>query len=117
MKKNNKVEEKKEPIIYLDLEAIDNFINYSDNNLTNDAEVLDTYDAVDENGTLALTSRTISNKKISSNPQIDNIRYDLVKMLITTVFESSLIDDPVNAKTGAIIAFNTLKKKKMLKIK
>lgn len=114
MSKKNTAENNAAEEVFLDLKAIDKFINYSDTNTINDTEVLDTYD-VNENGEFLLSQRTINTKKISSNPQIDNIRYDLVKTLIVTVFDADMTTR--EQKVGFSVAFNTLKRAKMLKIR
>lgn len=107
----------------LNLDEITKFIEYSDNNKIKETETVtntDNVDTADGGVNKVITNKSVRENIVSSNPQIDNIRYDLIKLLITKVFdESSYIVDEKDNETyfgvGTQIALNTLIEYNMIK--
>jgi hypothetical protein len=101
-----------------DLERICDFITYSDTHKIKDVELLiTTGDNIEENGE-RFNSKTVRENTISSNPQIDTIRYDLVKTLMTIIIDSNMSErnEEDGLTIGEQLAINTLIENKMLKI-
>ena len=103
---------------YFDLERICEFITYSDAHKSKDVELIITSgNNIEEDGE-SFNSKTVRENTISSNPQIDTIRYDLVKMLMLTLIDSNMSerDENEGLTIGEQLALNTLVENKMLKI-
>lgn len=83
------------------IEAIANFVIYSDKNFTIEREITDGYG--DE--TDAAISKIVREVKSAGNAQIDTIRYDLVKLLMEQVLGELAIND-YDIETS--LAFQTL---------
>jgi hypothetical protein len=101
----------------LDLKAILNFINFSDNHNTKESEIIDHYEK-DENKSLSVAEKTIREITSSGNAQMDNIGYDLIKLLLTQILSYGYNreeDSLENTPFGFDIAFNTLINEKLLK--
>ena len=100
---------------HFNLEEIFNFITYSDRNKVKHTEIIT---SINHN---PLTNeveedKSIRENTISSNSQIDELRYDLVKSLIDKVLSSNMIGEENEKFTlGEQIAINTLKEFNMLK--
>lgn len=105
--------------VYLDLENIFNFISKDDDKEVEEREITDVYNFYpdeeynnkEEGGASSKVIRELKNK---GTLQRDNLRYDMVKMLLGEVF-AAVEGEPL--PFGYDIAFNTLKKYEMLKIK
>ena len=108
-------------IPYFDLEEICKFVTYSDKNKTIDSETISNYDVSENEGSkYSLVSKSVSERTIPSNAQIDTIRYDLVKTLMLRLIDGDVFEGG-NVETqsftfGAQLAITTLKEYKMLKI-
>lgn len=116
--------DKKNLVPYFDLTEICKFIEYSDNNRVKETEIIintDSFDASSEGGiNQVLNNKTVRDSIISANAQVDNIRYDLIKALISKIMDdNSYIKDEKDGQTyftmGAQIAVNTLVEYNMLK--
>lgn len=105
---------------HLNLSEICEFIEHSDNNKIKETETLTSYDYDDEDGKIqTIGSKTIRENVIPSNPQIDNIRYDLVKILVGKVLDDNSYQYDEEKKEyffnmGTQIALNTLIEYKMI---
>lgn len=99
---------------HFNLDAIFDFITYSD---ANKIKHIETITNIEHN---PLSNELEENKSIrenilSSNPQIDELRYDLIKTLIDKVLNSNIVGDNDEKFTlGEQIAINTLSEYKML---
>lgn len=113
------MEENKETMLpYFDLEEICKFVTYSDKNKTTETETITNYD-IDEFSKYTVNNKSISEKTIPSNMQIDTIRYDLVKTLMLKLIDEEIFKNEMEEQTfsfGAQLAITTLKEFKMLKI-
>lgn len=101
----------------LDLKAILNFINFSDSHNSKESEIIDRYEK-DDNKTLSVAEKTIREITSVGNTQMDNISYDLIKILITQVLSYGYdleTNSLTNTPFGFDIAFNTLINEKLLK--
>lgn len=103
---------------YFDLHKICEFIQYSDNNKIKETEVIDTIDNSHEQTDGERILKTVRDTITSTNQQIDNIRYDLVKTFILMILESNidLTNEDETFGLGEQLAINTMIKNKMLKI-
>ena len=105
---------------FFNLREICDFIEHSDNNKIKETETLTNYDYDEIDGKFQnIGSKTIRENIIPSNPQIDSIRYDLVKTLITKILDdnSYSYDEKNNEyffNMGTQIALNTLVEYKMI---
>ena len=105
---------------FFNLREICEFIEHSDNNKIKETETLTSYDYDEMDGKMqTIGSKTIRENVIPSNPQIDNIRYDLVKTLITKILDNNTYQYDEEKKEyyfdmGAQIALNTLIEYKMV---
>lgn len=86
-----------------DLNKIFSYIHNNDK-LAKETEIVDLYE-MDAEGKATLTNKTIREAKNTSLDQIDGVKYDLVKLLITSVLSDG--DNEYN-NTGSNISFNTL---------
>lgn len=88
----------------LDLDSVYDFINFSSTHDSKEKEVVTSYveGKVDEKSVRELTT--------PGNSQIDNIKYDLVKMLIIQVltYDEKQVDSLDNMPFGTQLAFLTL---------
>lgn len=103
---------------YFDLEEICKFVTYSDQNKTTEIETITNYD-IDEFSKYSVNNKSISERTIPSNMQIDTIRYDLVKTLMLKLIDEEIFKNEMEEQTfsfGAQLAITTLKEFKMLKI-
>ncbi len=103
---------------YFDLEEICKFVTYSDQNKTTETETITNYD-IDEFSKYSVNNKSISERTIPSNMQIDTIRYDLVKTLMLKLIDEEIFKNEMEEQTfsfGAQLAITTLKEFKMLKI-
>lgn len=101
---------------YLDIKAILNFINYSDTHSNKETEIIDRYEK-DENKNLSSAEKTIREITSYGNTNMDNISYDLIKILIGQVLSwgyDSEISEMEAIPFGLKIAINTLIKEKLL---
>lgn len=101
---------------YLDIKAILNFINYSDTHSNKETEIIDRYEK-DENKNLSSAEKTIREITSYGNTNMDNISYDLIKILIGQVLSwgyDSELSEMETIPFGLKIAINTLTKEKLL---
>lgn len=100
---------------YLDIKAILEFINYSDKHTNKETEIIDKYEK-DENKTFNAAEKTIREITSYGNVNMDNINYDLIKMLLGQVLSwgYETTDETIVPPFGLQIAFNTLIKEKLL---
>lgn len=101
---------------YLDIKAILNFINYSDTHSNKETEIVDRYEK-DENKNLSSAEKTIREITSYGNTNMDNISYDLVKILLGQVLSWGYETEQIETETipfGLKIAINTLLKEKLL---
>lgn len=103
---------------YLDIKAILNFINYSDTHSNKETEIVDRYEK-DENKNLSSAEKTIREITSFGNTNMDNISYDLVKILLGQVLSWGYDTDQTETEIETIpfglkIAINTLLKEKLL---
>lgn len=115
-----------EEIYALDLSKINEFIFSSQTEKNSETNISEVYAKVDEanNDNLKLVSKEIAENKTNGNASIDNIKYDMIKMMLDLILgiggngknNGMFIDQPFhNEKTsstdsmsvGEIIAFNT----------
>ena len=104
---------------YLDIKAILDFINYSDTHSNKETEIVDRYEK-DENKNLSSAEKTIREITSYGNTNMDNISYDLVKILLGQVLSWGYDTEQTETETipfGLKIAINTLfiKKPPLLK--
>ena len=101
---------KKSNLLYIDgkaysfnMEQIERFLNYSEKVTVKETEILDSF----ESG--IATGKTVRELTTPGNPQIDSIRYDMVKTLIVQIitFEEN-IGDINELPFGMKIAVNTM---------
>jgi hypothetical protein len=102
---------------YLDVKAILNFISYSDTH-SKEIEIIDKYEK-DENKNFNTAEKTIKEITTSGDSNMDNISYDLVKILVGQILSWGYDVDPTeqdnqNLPFGLKVAFNTLIKEKLL---
>lgn len=108
---------------YFDLKEICKFIEYSDNNKIKETEIIintDSFDTSNGDGVnRILNNKSVRDNIISASAQVDMMRYDLVKTLITKVLDDDSYfkdeDGQTYFSTGTQIAFNTLIENNMLK--
>lgn len=104
--------------LFFDLEKICEFVTYSDSHKTKDVEIIvangDNYEETGDK----FNSKTVRENIISSNQQIDTMRYDLVKTLIMTLMESDIYErgEETGFTLGEQLAINTLMENNMLKM-
>lgn len=99
----------------LDLKAILKFINYSDVHTNKETEIVDKYEK-NENKDLSACEKTIREITTGGNQQMDNISYDLLKILLAQVLSYGYNEEAEMATPplGFEIAFNTLINEKFL---
>lgn len=102
----------------LDIKAILNFINYSDTHSNKETEIVDRYEK-DENKNLSSTEKTIREITSYGNTNMDNISYDLIKILLGQVlswgYDTGQTETEIETiPFGLKIAINTLLKEKLL---
>ena len=87
-----------------DLEAISNFVNISSNSENKEKEIISTF----TNG--SLDEKNVRELTTFGNSQIDNIRYDLLKMFILQVltYDEKDITNLEQIPFGTQLAFLTL---------
>lgn len=105
----------------LDINRISDFVNYSDSHLAKESEIIDTYginnDVVTTNYKgIDVVSKSIREVTTQGNVQLDNIRYDLIKTLITQImgFDYDENKHKNEIPFGLEIALNTLIKEGFL---
>ena len=105
----------------LDINRISDFVNYSDSHLAKESEIIDTYginnDAVTTNYKgIDVVSKSIREVTTQGNVQLDNIRYDLIKTLITQIMGFDYDENKYKNEIpfGLEIALNTLIKEGFL---
>ena len=105
---------------FFNLRELCDFIEHSDNNKIKETETITNYDYDETDGKLQNNGiKTIRENIIPSNPQIDNIRYDLVKTLIYKILDDNSYSYDEEKKEyffnmGTQIALNTLIEYKMI---
>ena len=87
----------------LDINRISDFVNYSDSHLAKESEIIDTYginnDVVTTNYKgIDVVSKSIREVTTQGNVQLDNIRYDLIKTLITQIMGFDYDENNLNEK-------------------
>lgn len=96
----------------IDVQKVFEFVNYSDKNTSSEQEITDGYEMLDDGkGSLRQTSKVIRELKAPGNSQIDNIKYDLVKSLISMLITFDDTDrdyDEDDLPFGVRITMNTL---------
>lgn len=96
----------------IDIKKIFEFVNYSDKSTSSEQEITDGYEMIDDGkGSLKQTSKVIRELKTPGNSQIDNIKYDLVKSLISMLLTFDDTDrdyDEDDLPFGVKITLNTL---------
>ena len=70
-----------------DLEKIIAFVNHQNKAMTNEKEILDTYDISDDGD--RVNTKTVRELIVQGDSQGDNIRYDLIKTFIIEILTSS----------------------------
>jgi hypothetical protein len=103
---------------YLDVKAILNFINYSDTHNNKETEIVDRYEK-DENKNFNAAEKTIREITSYGNTNMDNISYDLIKILLGQILswgydQEQIEQDSQTLPFGLKVAFNTLLKEKLL---
>lgn len=100
---------------YLDVKAILEFINYSGSHSNKETEIIDRYEK-DENKNLNAAEKTIREITSYGDTNIDNISYDLIKILIAQVLSwgYEVEQETQYLPFGLKIAMNTLLKEKLL---
>ena len=99
---------------HFDLEKICEFITYSDKTKIKETEISSTVDKSQEEISDERIYETVKEVITSANQQIDTMRYDLLKILLLTVIDSTNEDSKFTI--GEQLAINTLVKNKMLKL-
>lgn len=89
-----------------DIKKIVEFVNYSDKNQIKEQEITDVMEIGDDGG-FEITSKAIRETTSAGNPQIDNIKYDLVKNFILQVISFEEYDGN-NLPFGLTIVMDTL---------
>lgn len=89
------------------IDKISEFVNYSDKSTSKETEIIDNYEGA------RIIGKTIRELKTPGNAQIDNIKYDLIKTLISTIISYD-IGDGDNLPIGIQICVNTLIKEGFL---
>lgn len=93
----------------LDLDKLNKYIFESQTNKNSETELVEVYEMDrDESEDLVLTNKSIRDVKTKGNIQIDNIKYDLIKMFIEEFFEMPSTVTQETSTFGFIVAFNTL---------
>lgn len=112
---NNKVKKKEVMFEFwgkyyvLDLDKLNKYIFESQTNKNSETELVEVYEMDrDESEDLVLTNKSIRDVKTKGNIQIDNIKYDLIKMFIEEFFEMPSTVTQETSTFGFIVAFNTL---------
>jgi hypothetical protein len=86
-----------------DVEALTNFIMYSDLNKSQETEIIDSYDGG------KVVSKTVRELTTPGNAQIDNIKYDLIKMFIVQIITyDEDVRDIEEVPFGVKLCLNTL---------
>lgn len=88
-----------------DIQKVCDFINASSNNESTEKEIITSFS---EGGNV--DEKTVRELTTPGNPQADNIRYDLIKMLIIQVltYDEKNIEDISQMPFGTQLAFLTL---------
>lgn len=116
--KNEKVEQKTPSMYVFDLEKMMNFVFDKDGERSNNnVEITETYEAND-NGGLQLVSRSAQETKgnASRSTSSDNIRYDLVKLFISSLDSMPVEIDSDEISFGEKVIINTMINEEFLKL-
>lgn len=99
----------------LDIKAILKFINYSDSHSNKETEIIDKYEK-DENQSLKNSEKTIREITSYGNTNMDNINYDLIKMLLGQVLSWGYEEENTSSTIpfGLKVVINTLLNEKLL---
>lgn len=108
---------------YIDINRVASFANHSDTHKLVEREIVDNYECKHNgDGTSRLDNTTKTVREVSSqgNTNMDNIKYDLLKLFITQLIGYGLFDDNDEEGTeesipfGIALCMNTLIKEKIL---
>lgn len=92
-----------------DLKKIISFISNSKEN--KETEILDNYDSDNDAGEIKLVSKQIRESKSNGLTQIETLKYDMVKMLMSILLDTDITTNTDNIEEfdlGTSLAFNTL---------
>lgn len=95
---------------YIDLDYLFDYISVSQKCDGKENEIIDTYEFVDD--VMIQTGKTLHEVRTNGNVQIDNIRYDLIKYLLSNILE---FQDDNELSFEKSLVFNTLIKKGIIK--
>lgn len=93
--------------IYLDLEAIMDFVFTDDGIRSNDVEITDNQVRNEETGSLETETRTVREVK-SSDTSKQTLRYDMVKMFIEMLDSVELNEEIAPLTLGQHMVLNTM---------
>ena len=103
---------------YFDVERISKFINHSDTHKIMEREIIDSYEQEeDDDGVSHMNAvgKTVREVSAQGNTNMDNIKYDLIKMFIIKLIDSDLTNDfDKPLPFGMVLCINTLIKEKIL---
>jgi hypothetical protein len=97
----------------LDLEKIVDFSCLSSKNPQVETEITDGYEVENGTGEMVPINKLVREIKSGGDAHIDNIRYDLVKYLVSRIVEAELTD--VTEDVGLFVVAKTLYANGMLK--
>lgn len=105
---------------YIDIERVANFANHSDTHKLVEREIVDNYEkqkASDGTSHLDNISKTVREISSQGNTNMDNIKYDLLKLFISQLIAYGTYDTEEDDDTipfGIALCMNTLIKEKIL---
>ena len=88
-------------------------ISNSDKDKCYEREITDSY-GLNETGVLTQLNKMVREIKSNNDAQIDNIKYDLIKMFISVILNSEDITDIESLDFSESLCFNTLLKEGLL---
>ena len=103
---------------YFDVERISKFINHSDTHKIMEREIIDSYEQEeDDEGVSHMNAvgKTVREVSTQGNTNMDNIKYDLIKMFITKLIDSDISNDfEETLPFGIVLCIDKLIKEKIL---
>jgi len=106
----------KDKSYYVDIDAIFDYCSVNRNNKDEyrQKEISDNYE-LDETDKLRLSQKLVHEVITPNDIQIDDTKYDLLKLMIATVLSVEDLDIDESSSFAEKIAFNTLLNKKFIK--
>ena len=73
---------------YINIDEVFRLVSHSDRTERKETEITDAYEYDSENCKLNPVNKMVREIKTPSDPQIDNIRYDFIKFLISEIIDT-----------------------------